>query len=228
VFLSVGGEPLLRHTVRAFHDLPVIASTHILARREDFDALGLAFSDRDRWPRLAGWIEGGAERQDSVRLGLQALASAPSPAPDWVLVHDGARPLCSRGLIERVLAALHTHAAVVPGLPVFDTMRHADPTQHSTGVLDRSELRRCQTPQGFHWDVLWQAHLRAQADAFRGTDDGQLVERLGHPVALVAGERRNIKVTLPEDLPLAEWTWAHPEWGIAAVQGRESADSARS
>jgi 2-C-methyl-D-erythritol 4-phosphate cytidylyltransferase len=215
LLLPLGGEPLLRHTVRAFHDLPVPVSLHIVARPEDFDALERGFSERECWPHLRGWIEGGTERQDSVRLGLEALAADTSGAPDWVLVHDGARPLCSPSLIQRVLDALRIHAAVVPVVPVFDTVRKTGPTGQSEGVLDRSGLRLCQTPQGFHWNTLWQAHLRAQADGFVGTDDGQLVERLGQEVALVAGERRNLKVTLPDDVALAEWVRTHPDWGTA-------------
>jgi 2-C-methyl-D-erythritol 4-phosphate cytidylyltransferase len=211
---------MLRHTVRAFHSVTSIASIRIVARREDFEALASAFADREHWQRLGPWIEGGTERQDSVRLGLAGLAGDPAGVPDWVLVHDGARPLCTAALIQRVLAALEHHPAVVPVLPVFDTVRHArastgvHPADQSAGVVDRAELRLCQTPQGFHWDTLWQAHTRAAADGFTGTDDGQLVERLGGKVALVPGERRNLKVTLPDDLALAEWAWAHPAWGM--------------
>ena len=215
VLLPLGGEPLLRHTVRAFLTLPVSLTLRIVARREDFGALERAFSDRRNWPQLGAWIEGGTERQDSVRLGLEALAADPSGAPDWVLVHDGARPLVSRALIQRVLDALRIHSAVVPVVPVFDTVRKSSPTRQSEGVLDRSGLRLCQTPQGFHWNTLWQAHLRARADGFKGTDDGQLVERLGQAVTLVDGELHNFKVTLPDDVALAEWAQAHPEWGRA-------------
>ena len=213
VLLPLGGEPLLRHTVRAFLALPASVTLRIVARREDFGTLGRVFSDRGNWPRLGAWIEGGSERQNSVRLGLEALAADPSGPPDWVLVHDGARPLVSGTLIQRVLDGLRIYSAVVPAVPVFDTVRKSGPMQQSEGVLDRSGLRLCQTPQGFHWSTIWQAHLRAQADGFMGTDDGQLVERLGQPVALVAGERRNLKVTLAGDVALAEWAQAHPDWG---------------
>lgn len=219
VLLPLAGEPMLRHTVRAFHSLTLIASIRIVARREEFEALDSAFSDRERWQRLGPWIEGGTARQDSVRLGLAGLAGDPAGAPDWVLVHDGARPLCTKGLILRVLAALEHHSAVVPVVPVYDTVRQASAsngiltTEGSAGVVDRAGLRLCQTPQGFHWDALWQAHAGAATDGFTGTDDGQLVERLGGQVALVPGEHRNVKVTLPDDLALAEWAWAHPAWG---------------
>jgi 2-C-methyl-D-erythritol 4-phosphate cytidylyltransferase len=172
-----------------------------------------AFADRANWPRLGALIAGGRARQDSVRLGLAALPADAQGRPDWVLVHDGARPLCSPGLIRRVLAALESGAAAVPVLPIFDTVRSAGEFGLSGGVVDRTGLRLAQTPQGFHWDVLWEAHQRAQAQGVAATDDGQLVERLGKPVTLVPGERRNLKVTLPEDLDLAEWVVQHPHWG---------------
>jgi 2-C-methyl-D-erythritol 4-phosphate cytidylyltransferase len=226
VLLPLGGEALLRHSVRAFGDLAV----SVVARQDQFPALDSAFADRVAWPRLGAWIAGGAERQDSVRLGLAALAAQPDGPPDRILVHDGARPLCSPKLIGRVLAELDRHAAVVPALPVYDTVRevarggdgHPAGSENGLGSggqaplrIARDLLRLCQTPQGFHWETLWQAHVRAHKEGFVGTDDGQLVERLGQAVALVPGERRNLKVTLPDDLALAEWILGRPAWGTS-------------
>ena len=213
VLRLLGGEPMLLHAVRTFHALAELTSVRIVARREDFESLERMFSQRAHWPRLGPWVAGGFERQDSVRLGLKALAAEPEGPPQWVLVHDGARPLCSPDLVQRVLRALQTHTAVVPVLPVIDTVRMAQ-GEHSQGVLERANLRLSQTPQGFHWSALWRAHMKAEADGFLGTDDGQLVERLGERVALVPGERRNLKVTLAEDLAMAEWVLKNPGWGV--------------
>ena len=216
--LPLAGEPLLRHTVRAFHQVASIAQVRVIAQREDLAELDRIFADRQNWPRLGGWIVGGAERQDSVRLGLAALMEDADGPPDRVLVHDGARPLCSPGLILRILDALESEAAAVPVLPISDTVRSIagrGTASHgrSGGVVDRTGLRLTQTPQGFHWHLLWEAHQEAAAAGAVATDDGQLVERLGKPVAMVPGERRNLKVTFPEDLDLAEWMHRHPAWG---------------
>jgi 2-C-methyl-D-erythritol 4-phosphate cytidylyltransferase len=218
VLLPLRGEALLRSTARAFQGHPAIHSVRVIAHAEDLDELSRAFADSAAWSKLGPWIEGGAERQDSVRLGLQALASGPGPHPDWVLVHDGARPCCSAGLIQRVLEGLTHSKAVVPVLPVFDTVRSTTDAHQSNGVVDRAHLRMTQTPQGFHWNLLLAAHERAYRDGIRATDDAQLVESMGQPVALVPGERRNVKVTLSEDLALAEWIAGHPDWGTESAQ----------
>lgn len=226
--LPLAGEPLLRHTVRAFHQVAGIAQVRVIAQPEDLAELDGIFADRAGWPRLGPWIVGGPERQDSVRLGLAALQAEPDGPPDRVLVHDGARPLCSPGLIRRILDSLESEAAAVPVLPIFDTVRSiaghgtADygTAGHGTaghgrsaGVMDRTGLCLTQTPQGFHWHLLWEAHQKAAAEGAVASDDGQLVERLGRALALVPGERRNLKITLPEDLELAEWVHRHPAWG---------------
>jgi len=213
MLLPLAGEPLLRHTVRAFQDVAGIAGVRVIARADEVADFDRAFADRGRWPRLGAWILGGAERQDSVRLGLAALPADAEGCPDRVLVHDGARPLVSADLIRRVLAALDTATAAVPVVPIFDTVRTAGGSGRSGGVVDRTGLRLAQTPQGFHWDVLWEAHQQAQGRSDAATDDAQLVERLGRPVVLVPGERRNLKVTVPEDLDWAEWVLRHPKWG---------------
>ena len=211
VLLTLAGEALLRRTVRVFQLHPAIQSIRIIARTEDFDALGKALADTSNWTKLGAPIPGGEERQDSVRLGTDALAR--QDPPDWVLVHDGARPLCSQELVQRVLESLAVHEAVVPVLPVFDTVRSATASHVSSGVVDRAGLRLTQTPQGFRWNTLRKAHERALQQGLRATDDAKLVEAMGIPVALVPGERRNLKITVPEDLDLAEWIADHPEWG---------------
>ena len=212
VLMRLAGEPLLRHAVRVFQKHPVIQSIRIIVRPEDLALLEDTFADTDSWTKLGPPIVGGAERQDSVRNGLEALAG--KGTPDWVLVHDGARPLCSPLLVQRVLDALSTHGAVVPVLPVYETVRSAAGNRESGGVIDRTALRLTQTPQGFHWDTLNEAHSRGFREGIRATDDAQLVESTGEPVTLVPGERRNLKITLAEDLELAEWIAAHPDWGV--------------
>jgi 2-C-methyl-D-erythritol 4-phosphate cytidylyltransferase len=151
---------------------------------------------------------GGDERQDSVHNGIQALEAGP---PDWVIVHDGARPFLSDRLLERILTALRRNAAVAPILAIPDTVRRIQ--ADASEVLPREQLHRVQTPQGFHWSVLRDAHRHAVAIGLRGTDDAQLVESMGLPIAWVEGEARNLKLTAGPDFQLGAWILAHPEWG---------------
>jgi 2-C-methyl-D-erythritol 4-phosphate cytidylyltransferase len=216
VLLPLAGVPLIRHTLERFQAHPRVDAIGLVARPADFPRLDDVFWDRARWSKLLPWIAGGPERQDSVRLGLEALAAAP---PEWVLVHDGARPLCSASLIDRVLDALERHWAVVPTVPIHDTVRHrGERNEHAGEVVDRSVLFLTQTPQGFHWEVLYNSHVEAKAKGLRGTDDGQLVALAGasepRSITWVLGERRNLKVTSPADLALAEWIFGQPGWGL--------------
>jgi 2-C-methyl-D-erythritol 4-phosphate cytidylyltransferase len=213
--LKLGGVPLIRHTVECFQTHPRVESILLVVRRSDADLLHDVFWDRARWSKLLPWIPGGEERQDSVRLGLDSLAGNP---PDWVLVHDGARPLCSAALIDRVLDTLAQHGAVVPTLPVHDTVRRRDAASDDAGeVVDRAALFLTQTPQGFHWRILADSHAQARERGVKATDDAHLVALAESPAAggvvWVPGERRNIKITSPADLMLAEWILSHPDWG---------------
>ncbi len=185
----VAGLPLLRRTVDAFFAWPV----HVVigAGQEPLyrEAMGA-----EAPPALTG----GARRQDSVRLGLEALAADP---PDFVLIHDAARPLVSRRLIERVIAALEAGAAgAVPMLAVADTLRRKEKTDWV--AVPRDGLYRAQTPQGFRFAEILKAHRdHAGADA---TDDVAIAALAGLAVEAVPGEEENLKVTTEKDFALAE------------------------
>ena len=146
-------------------------------------------------PSAVQVVVGGAERADSVRLGLQAADDA-----EFVLVHDAARALTPPGLIRRVVAELRGgHRAVIPGLAVVDTIKAVDPSSVVVGTPDRATLRAVQTPQGFCADVLRRAYAR-EAGA---TDDAALVELIGEKVFVVEGDEMAFKITRPIDLALA-------------------------
>lgn len=199
---------MIAHAIAEFQEHPRVGTIHVVSDPCDHAELNRIFADRARWSKLAPLIAGGAERQDSVANGLDTLAA---DAPDWVLVHDGARPFCTARLIGRVLDTLDSAAAVVPVLPLHDTIRRSQGKR--TRVADRSNLYRCQTPQGFHWPLLRDSYLRAAQSGFRGTDDAQLVEESGGTVRLIDGEPRNIKLTTQMDFRLGEWILANPDWG---------------
>ncbi|GFG54519.1 2-C-methyl-D-erythritol 4-phosphate cytidylyltransferase [Mycolicibacterium agri] len=143
-------------------------------------------------------VAGGADRAESVRLALAAVDDA-----EFVLVHDAARALTPPSLIARVVAALRSgHDAVIPGLPVSDTIKAVDANGVVLGTPERAGLRAVQTPQGFRTDLLRRAYERAAAGGF--TDDASVVEMTGAPVQVVDGDPLAFKITTPNDLLLAE------------------------
>lgn len=148
-------------------------------------------------------VAGGAERGDSVSHGLSALPGHCTT----VLVHDAARPLVDRGIIDRVLEVARTGTGAVPAIPLGDTVKEVgadDPSLAVRATVPRERLWRAQTPQGFSRALLEEAHARARSEGLRGTDDAMLLERLGAPVRLVQGSSLNFKVTTEEDFRLAE------------------------
>jgi 2-C-methyl-D-erythritol 4-phosphate cytidylyltransferase len=140
-------------------------------------------------------VIGGAERQDSVFKGLQALP----PACEWVLIHDAVRPFVSIELIQATWIAAQKTGAAIAALPATDTIKKVH-REDFLETLPREEIRLAQTPQVFRKDIILRAYLEARKLNISGTDDAFFVERLGLPVAVVAGERSNIKITTPEDL----------------------------
>ena len=193
-YLPLAGKPLLRHCLERFCRHPRIDGVRTVVHPDDA-ALYVAAADG---LELLDPVPGGATRQESVRLGLESLAER---SPELVLIHDGVRPLPAPAVIERVLQGLRAHAAVLPALPVTDTLKRGhDGTV--AGTLDRTGLYRAQTPQGFVYEAILQAHRRFAGAAM--TDDAALAEAHGLAVALVPGDEDNVKVTEPADLARAE------------------------
>ncbi len=193
----LAGEPLLVHAVRRLRDCPSVGPVVIAAPPAELAAVRALLTGYDVLV-----VAGGRERQDSVAAGLAAL-----PAEvDLVLVHDAARALVPVAVVEAVVCALRAGAeAVVPVLPVPDTVKQVDAHDRVVATLDRRVLRLVQTPQGFRRDVLEAAHAAATTSGdLPATDDAGLVERLGRPVLTVPGAEEAFKVTRPLDLLLAE------------------------
>lgn len=197
-YRPVAGKPVLSRTVDAClaheavsHVLPVIHPDHI----ELYAALGLAD------PRLLPAVPGGANRQASVLEGLKALAPL---RPDRVLIHDAARPFASPDLFGRVITALDQHDGALPTLPVTDTIKRSLDGQLVATTEDRRQLFAAQTPQGFRFGQIFSAHMRTGTVRREFTDDAEIAEWAGLRVAMVEGERNNIKITHPEDFTRAE------------------------
>jgi len=191
-FLPLAGQSLLTRCLRPFLAHPAVRAIAVAVPDPDGTDLGL------HDPRLR-LVRGGAERQDSVRAGLDALGEV-----DVILVHDAARPFADRALIDAVAAAALSHGAAIPVLPVPDTLKRVDAGGRVVETLSRAGLHLAQTPQGFRAEVLRRAHAAAGRAGVRGTDDAALVERLGAAVVVVAGDPLNIKITAPADLLLGE------------------------
>jgi 2-C-methyl-D-erythritol 4-phosphate cytidylyltransferase/2-C-methyl-D-erythritol 2,4-cyclodiphosphate synthase len=187
------GKPVLRHTLERFTAHPAVTGVRAVIHPDDEKSYSQTASGLDLMPP----VHGGASRQESVRLGLESLAHAP---PNTVLIHDGARPLPSAALIDRVLAGLAAAPAVLPALPVTDTLKRAE-RGRAIATVDRSALVRAQTPQGFRFGAILDAH-RKEAGAAH-TDDAAVAAAAGLEVALVDGDEDNLKVTEPVDLDRA-------------------------
>jgi 2-C-methyl-D-erythritol 4-phosphate cytidylyltransferase len=203
-FLSLGGEPVLMHTLKRFLSVPGIESAVIALRASERQTV-------EQWVRDAGLqdrvqlVEGGERRQDSV---VNALAAIEAESEDIVLVHDAVRPLVEIQSIESCIGAVERHGAAIVGLPAVDTVKQVERTAEGaliTSTIPRERVVMAQTPQGFRYGILQKAIQQATVDGFLGTDEASVVERAGYEVAVVMGSRENFKITNPGDLELAEF-----------------------
>jgi 2-C-methyl-D-erythritol 4-phosphate cytidylyltransferase/2-C-methyl-D-erythritol 2,4-cyclodiphosphate synthase len=206
-FVEIAGKTILEWTASKLISLPevsgaVIALPHGHETCDLTNGIVRSLALQHGKPVLA--VTGGPTRQESVGLALQELP----PDVSWVVVHDASRPLFSRELALRAIQAARQHSAAICGIAVTDTVKTVTPPRQGElrfvhGTLSRDGTIMVQTPQVFRLSLLKQCHEMARRDGFTGTDDGQLLERYGHRVAVVEGERTNVKVTFPEDFALA-------------------------
>ncbi len=196
VMAPLAGEPMIARTVRAFQECDAVKKI-VVVTREDLilPITGLCSG----MSKVKAVVAGGSSRQESVHLGLNALSGEVQLAA----VHDGARPLVSWQLIDRVIRAANTYGAAAPAIPVKDTIKVV-----KGGVVeqtpDRSTLFAVQTPQVFDFDLLRGALKKAEQEQLQVTDDCSAVEQMGMRVKIVEGDERNLKVTTPLDLKIAQ------------------------
>jgi 2-C-methyl-D-erythritol 4-phosphate cytidylyltransferase len=188
----VAGRAVLAHSLAPFAAHEGIDSLVVVASEANVDAIEAIAREFSR----AQVVLGGARRRDSVLCGLEALADC-----EIVVVHDGARPLVTRELIDAAIEGARESGAALCAVPVSDTVKRGEASGLVRGTVSREDLWLAQTPQAFRVDVLRRAHAAHDIDA---TDDAALVELIEEPVRLVTGSRHNIKVTTPEDLVLAD------------------------
>lgn len=194
-FVYLRGKPVLEWTLERFQAHEEVGSI-ILVLPDEQDRKHYQM----RYGKIVDVVRGGDERQDSVWQGFRLLDGAKT---GLVLVHDGARPLVDGLLISRVAAEARTAGAAVPILPLEDTAKEVQDGR-IIKTIDRLKIFRVQSPQAFLYPVLKQALEAARRDRFYGTDEAMLVERVGLPVRTVEGDPRNVKITTPLDLKIAE------------------------
>lgn len=197
-FLPLGGHEIIVYSLYAFQKSELVGQVGVVVDGQ-WEGHVKEIVERYHFGKVSFIIEGGASRQESSRIGVEALGED----VELVLIHDGVRPFVSEGLIERVVAGVEETGACVPALPVYDTIKVAE-GGFVKETLDRESLFAVQTPQGFRRELILEAHRVAQEENFLGSDDAVLVERLGKPVKIVEGDPLNIKITTAEDLILAE------------------------
>jgi len=195
-YRQVGGDTVLAHSVQTFRAHPEVTELRVVIHPDDRALYEAAVAGLD----LPAPVHGGATRQESVRAGLEALAAAPAP-PDIVLIHDAARCFVPAEVISRVLSAIDADGpgGAIPGLPVADTLKRA-PGGAIAATVDRTGLYRAQTPQGFPFKAILDAHRAAAGQAL--TDDAAVAEAAGMTVRIVEGAESNIKLTRPEDFTM--------------------------
>lgn len=192
-YLELDGEPILLRAIRVFLEHPAFESVIVALPAVDMAEPPLFL------PNGVTVVAGGETRGDSVRFGLEAVPRSAAV----VLIHDAARPLVTRDVVDRVLHAAAAGTGAVAAVPVTDTLKRAGQDDAVVETVDRGGLWHAQTPQGFPRAMIVDAYRRAAEDGFDATDDAALVERYGGRVLLVEGDVRNIKVTRPGDLAIA-------------------------
>lgn len=202
-YQDLAGRCVLRHSLARLAADPTIAAIRAVIHPDDIDLYRIAAKNL---PVLEP-VFGGETRQDSVRLGLESLVEL---APDLVLVHDGARPFADSGITARVTAALEQHDGAIPAIAVADTLKRGHQGLVET-TIDRSDLWRAQTPQGFRFAPLLAAHRAVIGREL--TDDAAVAEHAGLRVALVTGGEDNVKITTGEDLRRAHGRFSGPGYG---------------
>jgi 2-C-methyl-D-erythritol 4-phosphate cytidylyltransferase len=210
-FFEIGGVPILVRTLRHFADCEEIDQIVIALRQSE---IGPFQSRLTKEPFVAKvtLVEGGENRQESVYNALKAVTADPD---DIILVHDAVRPFIETQIIHNVIASARKHGAAIAGLPAVDTVKLVERTSEGaiiSSTVPRERVVMAQTPQGFRYEIIRKAFDDAAVHGFTGTDEASLAERTGAEVAVVMGSPRNIKITTPADMEIAElYVISHPQ-----------------
>ncbi len=199
-FLTLGGVPLMLHSLRALERAPSVSEIVLVVPKEEQTRALAEVVEQYGLKKVRKVVPGGATRQESVHCGLRETEEG----VEIVVVHDAVRPFITEQLIEQSIEAARKQGGAIVAVPMKDTPKQAGPDRLIRQTLDRNELWLAQTPQTFRRTLLVEAYDKAAADRVHATDDAALVERLGHQVGIVPGSGDNIKITTAEDLIIAE------------------------
>jgi 2-C-methyl-D-erythritol 4-phosphate cytidylyltransferase len=203
-FFELHGTPIVIHTLRVFARNKQINQIVVALRKNEMERFSRQLEKENLGAKIEV-VEGGEHRQESVANALARLSAAPD---DVVLVHDAVRPFVADEIIANVIQEAQKHGAAIAGLPAVDTIKQVERAAEGaiiTSTIPRERVVQAQTPQGFRYELIKRAFDSATADSFTGTDEASLVERLGESVWVVMGSARNIKITTPADMELAEF-----------------------
>ena len=201
-YLQLNGVPVVARTISVFEHSPLIDAIYLVIPVEEIPYCREYVVDACGFSKIAAIVPGGRERQNSVMNGLRAMRGNVLD-DDVVLIHDGVRPMVTERMLRESIETARSYDGALVAVPAKDTIKMvADGIV--TGTPDRETLWQAQTPQTFRFSMIFAAHQAAETDQFMGTDDASLVERTGGRVRIVRGDYRNIKITTPEDLLLAE------------------------
>lgn len=203
-FTELGGVPIIIRTLRKFAELPEVDEIYVALRKTEQEQFRPRL-EQEKLPKPVRLVEGGEHRQESVANALKAVNASDD---DIVLVHDAVRPLVDRDIIVNVIEQVKKTGAAIAGVPAIDTIKQVERTAEGaviTTTVPRERAVLAQTPQGFKFSTIKKAFDEALNDGFTGTDEASLVERMGGEVSVVMGSPKNLKITTPGDLELAEF-----------------------
>lgn len=200
-YLTFDSMPIIVHTLRLFQDSDLIDDVYLVIQEKDKEYAQQEVVEKFLLTKVRAIIGGGKERQDSIKNALSYLR----PEHEFVVIHDGARPLVGKEILEKTIQIGIEEGAAITGVPVQDTVKSLNKHGMIKKTIARKNLFLIQTPQVFKKEMIVEAYKAAYQAQYYGTDDSSLVERIGIPVKMVEGSYENIKITTPEDLMLAEF-----------------------
>lgn len=207
-FLLLDNRPILAHALQIFEDCKPVDGIYLVVNHKDLPLIQEEILENYKFSKILKLVIGGRLRQDSVRNGLEAI----DEPCDIVIVHDAARPFVSPAFVEKSIFLMEMFDAIIPALPVKDTIKVISKEGFVVKTLERDSLWHIQTPQTFKYDLLMKAYREGMAKKFCGTDDSAFIECLGKKVKVVEGSPYNIKITTPEDLIIAKGILSQIKW----------------
>lgn len=199
-FIPLSGKPILSYSIQSFESSELITEIIIVVPENQVEYTQAEIVDKFNFKKVLSVVSGGGERQDSVEKGIQSVTSN----PDIIVVHDGVRPFATLEVIEEVIKEAWKTGGAIAAIPVTDTIKKSAPEQSIESTLPREKIWFAQTPQAFKCDIIKEALKKARQDGYLGTDEAELVERLGKEVKLVLGSKYNIKITTSDDIEIGE------------------------